>query len=988
MIRVAHSFFGADHGYPYLYDERPDEALAPLADLGRGSSAGGLCYLDTALPDEFRGNLFFCEWGRAVMRSRPVRAGSSFAPLAEIEFAAGAQDDPYGFKPTDLTVAADGALIVVDWADGQRPKRGRGRVYRIVPKGKVLPPPPSDPSAGDVSAVLARLDAERESERGAAQAVLEGRGRSATASLRAILRDGRLGVRGRLHAVWVLANVEGTEAIPTLLELAQSDPEPRVRAQAVRAIADRGDPILAQHRLDAGRGEQALCERLAALCHGPAEDPRILLEVVIALGRLRWTGAPDWLRTMLVEPDPALSHAAMQTLRRSGQWNAILKLLDEPGDEPIRRLALRALAGCDEPEAVDGLIARLGAELDPKRRREYADLLTRVAQKPGPWVYWGYRPAPRAANHVRWQRTGVIEEALDRVLTDPDRSLRLAVLRRMEREQVAIRRETLDAWLRAEHDAEAVAALLEALRRQPLGPSRGVLEALLEDRVQTVANRKTALELWVAGLRQVATGPDPMASSRVILMSSAPEAELRAAALGALAALGCRDAGEPVRLLLSDPDLSVRRAAASAAGQLGVQAAVPALLNLARDAEPGLRGAALDALRLMHEPRALSLAVAALGVRETQLAALECLDDLGGPEQLGDVVAVATNNPPVEVLHRVVRLLTRWAGDDRMPPGGRSELDRALARVQGASGILARWQVAGPFRETTLPALMEKLAASGAALEHEVPSGWSVHLATGLDARLRLKPDSQASARSPWLACAELDMAEAAQVQFLGSSGGRLRVWLNGEPVYLRDEERPFVADSDRFDVALDRGPSRLFVAVTPATDGGAAEFHLRFRRKGSTAEHERLMQLALTRPGNAERGRALFLDLAKSQCLKCHRFQDQGARIGPDLSSIGSRFPRAYLIESVLEPSRTIAPSYETVAVALNDGRVLTGVRTAETESALTLADAEGRAQVLPKAEIEAQRLQTTSLMPEGLEKQLTPSDFVDLISFLASQK
>ena len=89
MIRVCHSFFGADHGYPYLYDERPDEALPPLADLGLGSSAGGLCYLETAFPAEYRGNLFFCEWGRAVVRYPLERSGSSFAPLKQIEFAAG-----------------------------------------------------------------------------------------------------------------------------------------------------------------------------------------------------------------------------------------------------------------------------------------------------------------------------------------------------------------------------------------------------------------------------------------------------------------------------------------------------------------------------------------------------------------------------------------------------------------------------------------------------------------------------------------------------------------------------------------------------------------------------------------------------------------------------------------------------------------------------------------------------------------------------------
>src|SRR5260370_3667037 len=68
MIRVCHSFFGADHGYPYLYEERPAEALPPLADLGLGSSAGGVCYLETPFPAESRGNLFFCEWARAEGR--------------------------------------------------------------------------------------------------------------------------------------------------------------------------------------------------------------------------------------------------------------------------------------------------------------------------------------------------------------------------------------------------------------------------------------------------------------------------------------------------------------------------------------------------------------------------------------------------------------------------------------------------------------------------------------------------------------------------------------------------------------------------------------------------------------------------------------------------------------------------------------------------------------------------------------------------------
>jgi glucose/arabinose dehydrogenase len=94
LVRVYHSFFGADHGYPYLYADRPDEALIPLAILGRGSSAGGACYLEAGFPAEYRGNVFFCEWGRAVMRYRPECSGSSFASLKQVEFAVGSDNDP------------------------------------------------------------------------------------------------------------------------------------------------------------------------------------------------------------------------------------------------------------------------------------------------------------------------------------------------------------------------------------------------------------------------------------------------------------------------------------------------------------------------------------------------------------------------------------------------------------------------------------------------------------------------------------------------------------------------------------------------------------------------------------------------------------------------------------------------------------------------------------------------------------------------------
>jgi len=167
-----------------------------------------------------------------------------------------------------------------------------------------------------------------------------------------------------------------------------------------------------------------------------------------------------------------------------------------------------------------------------------------------------------------------------------------------------------------------------------------------------------------------------------------------------------------------------------------------------------------------------------------------------------------------------------------------------------------------------------------------------------------------------------------------------------------------------------------------------AGEFHLRFRRKDLSVVHEQLTQAALIRPGDPKRDSQIFFDVEKSQCLKCHRLGDQGERIGPELTGVGSRFSRIYLIESILEPSRTIAPSFETVVITLKNGQALSGIKVTESETQLTFADNQGQKHVLSKPNIEEQRPSPLSTMPEGLEKRLTEKDFIDLIAFLASQK
>jgi putative heme-binding domain-containing protein len=255
-------------------------------------------------------------------------------------------------------------------------------------------------------------------------------------------------------------------------------------------------------------------------------------------------------------------------------------------------------------------------------------------------------------------------------------------------------------------------------------------------------------------------------------------------------------------------------------------------------------------------------------------------------------------------------------------------------------------------------------------------------MASAPESRLKLG----AADASTWLACTELEVARETPVEFLGAAGGRWQVWLNGQAIHQRDLERPFQLDAERFPAALVPGTNRLLVQVSAGK--GNADFHLRFRRKSSAAEHEKLIQAALTRKGNVERGRKLFLDAEKSQCLKCHRLQDQGEKVGPELTNLGNRFTPIYIVESILEPSRTIAPSFESTTVVMKDGRLLAGVKVDETAAALTLVDNQGQKHALAKTAIDERLPNPTSTMPEGLEKRLTLDEFVDLIAFLTAAR
>jgi putative heme-binding domain-containing protein len=139
--------------------------------------------------------------------------------------------------------------------------------------------------------------------------------------------------------------------------------------------------------------------------------------------------------------------------------------------------------------------------------------------------------------------------------------------------------------------------------------------------------------------------------------------------------------------------------------------------------------------------------------------------------------------------------------------------------------------------------------------------------------------------------------------------------------------------------------------------------------------------------PGDPQAGRKLFADpQGKAQCLKCHSVGGEGGRIGPNLDRIASRRAPEFLMESILQPSKDIAPEYESVAVATRDGRVITGVRINETNFSIQLREENGRFHSFLKRDLDEVQAVKKSLMPENLGEQLTVKELHDLFAYLLS--
>ena len=135
---------------------------------------------------------------------------------------------------------------------------------------------------------------------------------------------------------------------------------------------------------------------------------------------------------------------------------------------------------------------------------------------------------------------------------------------------------------------------------------------------------------------------------------------------------------------------------------------------------------------------------------------------------------------------------------------------------------------------------------------------------------------------------------------------------------------------------------------------------------------------------GNEE-GKKQF-ERVELACLRCHKLNGDGGG-GPDLTGVGQRVTREYLLESIVHPNAKIAAGFEDVLVVLKNGHTYAGRLKQETAAELTLDSPEDGEIKVKKADLK-RRERSQSTRPDNFLRVLSKWDLRNLGEFLASQK
>lgn len=271
---------------PIRHWHQNDPGVIPnLLQTGSGSPTGMVIYEGSLLPEQFHGQMIHAEPGHNVIRSYPVTKNKAGYSADIINILTG--DDDQWFRPSDVSVAPDGSLIIADWYDPgvgghQVGDLQRGRIFRIAPKTLInkYRAPVLDYSTPE-GAIIA-LQNPNNAVRRHAFLSLQKMGNKAIPALEKLWKADN-DPRMRARALWVLSKFPNGEKY---IAEAIKDPNPDLRITGLRAARQLDIDIIKYVKLLV-----------------KDKDPQVRRESAIALRHSKSVDAPGLWTTLAVQHD-------------------------------------------------------------------------------------------------------------------------------------------------------------------------------------------------------------------------------------------------------------------------------------------------------------------------------------------------------------------------------------------------------------------------------------------------------------------------------------------------------------------------------------------------------------------------------------------------------------------------------------------------------------------------------------------------------------
>ncbi len=617
----------------------------------------------------------------------------------------------------------------------------------------------------------------------------------------------------------------------------------------------------------------------------------------------------------------------------------------------------------------------LADRLDDERpavRNRAIDRLAKHGSKALPVLreVWSRGRSVTARRNAVWALTRIegpaARAAVREALADPEESVRHAAAH------------SVSVW----RDAEAVAPLLEQLTHSAAPLQRAAAEALgrmggssaVEPLLAAVG--RTEDEILIHSLTYALIEiADPQATRQGLSSSSS---RVRRAAMLALDQMegGGLPSGDVVPLL-SSSDHVLRDTASwlvsrhvEWGGALSgyFRTRLGAIKSVSHDS-----AVADEMARFSTDPAIQDLLAQTARSGQTQASRITALRAMAAaplketPESWAEALTAALTSSDDDLLREAVSTA------ESLPQGDKRDaaLDRALLTVGQNESLAADIRA-------------DALAASAAALESVSPQLFDFLLSNTDSA----KPVPVRSAASRAVSGAPLDSEQQFMLAKVLRDAGPLEL-----PVLLRAFEPG--GDGELGEALMESLENARSLANlrTDVLEAALEKFPEPVRTRGEEllatldvdlaqqkAHLEELM--ASLEEGDVDRGQAVFRS-SKAACSACHRIGYLGGRIGPDLTRIEKIRSKPDLLESIIFPSATLVRSYEPVVV-VTATETYNGMPLEETDESILLATGADTQVRVARDAIEETRPGAVSIMPAGIEEELSRTELADLMAFL----